>query len=113
VPGLPGLLLLAAGARRRRVRVQPDTADQPWRVHQHILAGIRTHPGSHDGRAVQPGRQGPGAGHRVRDRVTARVRRRQDVPELVGLVRPRHHLLDICRVLRAGNRVRVVPSAGD
>jgi len=49
----------------------------------------------------------------VRDRVPARVRRRQDVPEPVGLVRPRYHVLDIRRVLRAGNRVRVVPGAGD
>lgn len=113
MPGLPGLLLLASGARRRCVRVQPYTSDQSWRVHQYVLAGLRAHPGSDDGRAVQPGRQGPGAGHRVRDRVTARVRRRQDVPKLVGLVRPRHHVLDICWVLRAGNRVRVVPGAGD
>jgi len=113
VPGLPGLLLLVAGARRGRVRLQPHTAHQPWRVHQYVLAGLRAHPGCHDGRVVQPGRQGPGAGHRVRDRVAARVRRRQDVPKPVGLVRPRHHVLDIRRVLRAGNRVRVVPGAGD
>lgn len=113
VPGLPGLLLLAPGARCRRVRVQSDTADQFGRVHQYVLARFRAHSRCHDGRAVQPGRQGPGAGHRVRDRVPARIRRRQDVPEPVGLVRSRHHVLDICRVLRAGNRVRVVPSAGD
>lgn len=49
----------------------------------------------------------------MRDRVPARVRRRQNVPELVGLVQPRYHVLDIRRVLRAGNRVRVVPGAGD
>lgn len=49
----------------------------------------------------------------MRDSVTARIRRRQDVPKLVGLVRPRHHLLDICWVLRAGNRIRVVPGSGD
>jgi len=113
VSGLPGLLLLAPGARRRRVRVQPDTADQLGRVHQYVLARFRAHTGCHDGRAVQPGRQGPGAGHRVRDRVPARIRRRQDVPEPVGLVRSRHHVLDIRRVLRAGNRVRVVPGARD
>jgi len=113
VPGLPGLLLLAPGARRRRVGVQSDTADQLGRVHQYVLAGLRAHTRSHDGRAFQSGRQGPGAGHRVRDRVAARVRRSQDVPEPVGLVRPRHHVLDIRRVLRAGHRFRVVPGAGN
>jgi len=110
---MPGLLFLAPGARRRRFSVQLDTADQFGRVHQYVLAGLRAHTRSHDGRAVQPGRQGPGAGHRVRDRVPPRVRRRQDVPEPVGLVRSRHHVLDIRRVLRAGYRFRVVPSAGD
>lgn len=111
--GLPRVLLLHAGTRRGDVHVRAGAAHQPRCVHQHVLARFRPHSRRDDGRAVQPGRQGPGARHRVRDRVPARVRCRQDVPEPVGLVRLRHHVLDIRRVLRAGHRVCVVPGAGD
>lgn len=84
--GLSGLLLLAAGARGERVRFQPDTFDQSGHVHQHVLARFRTRTGSDDGRAVQPRRKGPGTGNRMRDRITAGIRRDQDVPKPVGLV---------------------------
>jgi len=113
VPGVPGLLLLAAGARRRRVRIQSDTAYQSGRVHQHVRAGIRAHTGGHDRRAVQPGIQRSGDRHRVRARVPHRVLRRQDLPEPAEHLRARHHVRHILRVLFAGHRVRVVHGAGD
>lgn len=110
---LLGLLLLAEGTQRRRVRLQPDTAHQSGRVHQHVLAGLRAHTRRDDGRTVQPGRQGTGAGRGVRDRVPVGVRRGQDVPEPLGLVQPRRDVLDIRRLLHTGHSVRVVLGTGD
>lgn len=111
--GLFGVFLLATRTRRGRVRLQPRTVGQSRLVHQYVLARFRSHTRRHDGRAVQSGRQGLGVGNRVRDRVTVGVCRRQDVPEPVGLVRPRHHVLDIRRILYSGHVVRVVFGAGD
>jgi len=49
----------------------------------------------------------------VRARFAHRVLRRQDIPDTVELLRPRHHVRHIRRVLHSRHHVRVVPSAGD
>jgi len=113
MPRLPGILLLATGARRRRVGVQSGAAHQLGRLHQHVRAGLRAHTGCHDRRAVQPGVQGTGDRHRVRARILDRVLRGQVVSDPVESLRPRRHVRIIRRVLRAGHLVRVFPGAGD
>lgn len=113
LPGMLGLFLLPTGTPRGRGRLQSRAVDQSRHVHQYVFTRFRSHTGSDDGRAVQSGRQGTSVGHRLRDRVPVRVRRRQNVPKPVGLVRARHHLLDILRFLYIGHAVRVVPGAGD
>jgi len=49
----------------------------------------------------------------VRARFADRVLRRQDVPDTVELLRSRHHVRHIRRVLYSGHHVRVVPGAGN
>lgn len=73
VPRLPGLLLLATGARRRHVGFHFGTNHQLGRLHQHVCIGLWAHTGSHDRRAVQSGVQGTGDRHRVRSRILDRV----------------------------------------